>query len=44
MSPFCQGEGTEIADSVLNFKGCNHSLEYESVGYKMTPQSSGQTS
>lgn len=44
MSPFCQGEGTEIADNVLNYKGCNHSAEYESGGDKMTPQSSGQTS
>lgn len=44
MSPFCQGEGTAIADNVLNFKGCNHSFEYESVGYKMTLQSSEQIS
>lgn len=36
MSPFCQGEGTEIADIVDNFKGCNHSFDYESGGYKMT--------
>lgn len=41
MSPFCQGDGIEIADDVLNFKGCSHSVEYESVGDKMTLQCPG---
>lgn len=36
MSPFCQGEGTEIADIVVNFKEFNHSSDYENSGYKMT--------